>query len=79
VTRANYRFRNYHIVPDTGPSAEPHSFTAQCATCDETGYSSQNSDHAQAWVERHLKANPQHLTYRQIITLPYRAEPGEWS
>ncbi|WP_455752464.1 DUF7848 domain-containing protein [Streptomyces albus] len=31
VTRATYRFREFRLVPDAEPDAEPVSFTMQCA------------------------------------------------
>lgn len=32
-----YRFRNFAIMADTEPDAEPHTYTPQCAVCGEKG------------------------------------------
>ncbi|MGP3991460.1 DUF7848 domain-containing protein [Streptomyces sp. 3N207] len=78
MTRVTFRLREFRLVPDTEPDAEPVTFTMQCAVCDQTAspHTSQSVPHN--WVTRHLKENPEHLTYREIITRPYRFEPGAW-
>jgi hypothetical protein len=78
VSRASYRFRNYTVRPDLSPDAEPVRHTAQCAVCQECGPEAGSSDAAVAWVVIHLKGHPEHLSYREIITRPYRAVPGGW-
>jgi hypothetical protein len=78
VSRAVYRFRNYSIEPDLSPGAEPVEFTMRCAECEATGPAAGTSDAAAAWIVVHLKAQPRHLRYRELITRPYRAVPGGW-
>ncbi|WP_455752465.1 DUF7848 domain-containing protein [Streptomyces albus] len=31
-----------------------------------------------SWATRHLKRNPEHFTFREIVTRPYRFVPGAW-
>lgn len=78
MTRAVYRFRDYTVEPDLSPGAEPIAFAMQCAECDATGPAAGTTDTACAWIVHHLKANPRHLRYRELITRPYRAAPGPW-
>ncbi|WKX68878.1 hypothetical protein [Streptomyces sp. XD-27] len=78
MTRKTYRFREYVITPDTRPEAEPHTYAMTCTACHTVGPRSEDMDEAHAWAARHLKANPEHLTYREHITRPYLAKPGKW-
>lgn len=78
MTRATFRFRNYHFRPDTEPDAEPHTFTMRCAVCDATGPTSERPEDGGAWAAEHLKAQPEHFTYRETITRPHRFQPGAW-
>lgn len=76
--RRTFRFREYSIVPDTGPGAGSWEFAVACGGCGERGPEEASSDDAFAWALAHLKAYPHHLSYREHITRPYRAVPGEW-
>ncbi|GAA1935394.1 hypothetical protein GCM10009716_48020 [Streptomyces sodiiphilus] len=76
--RRSYRFREHHIVADEEPDAEPLSFSAECAVCEQFGPEEETSEAAGAWIVRHLKANPEHLTYRERLIRPLRAVPGRW-
>lgn len=78
MSRATYRFRNFHLRPDEEPDAEPLTFAMQCAVCGRAGAPGPSSEHALSWVWAHLREAPDHLTYRERITRPYRATPGEW-
>lgn len=78
MTRASYRFRAYTVEPDLSPSAEPVTFTARCAECEATGPTAGTSDAACGWIVVHLKAEPGHLRYRELISRPYRAVAGAW-
>jgi hypothetical protein len=78
VTRATYRFRDHTIRPDTTADAEPITFTMQCAACGTIGPTHEDADQGADWAIRHLKANPEHLAYREHITRPYRTESGAW-
>ncbi|MCE7081127.1 hypothetical protein [Streptomyces sp. ST2-7A] len=66
------------IEPDEEPDAEAITFTAQCAVCEERGPTGDGGGEVTGWMARHLKAHPEHLSYREIITRPYRAVPGAW-
>lgn len=78
VSRQRFRFRNYRITPDLGPSAEPITYSAQCAVCEETGPEADSSGSACAWIVVHLRAHPEHQRYREHISRPYRADRAEW-
>lgn len=78
--RASYRFREHTLGPDRRPEAEPHTFTMRCADCGATGPTVTDGEDGDgtSWAAAHLKANPDHLNYREHITRPYRAEAGAW-
>ncbi|MGW3569088.1 DUF7848 domain-containing protein [Streptomyces sp. NPDC000941] len=78
MTRAIYRFREYRLIPDEEPDAEPLTFAMQCAVCGAAGDDTEEQADAQSWANDHLKANAEHFTYREIITRPCRFEPGAW-
>jgi hypothetical protein len=78
MTRATYRFRDYTIAPDQRPEAEPWTYTPQCTACDATGPTFTDPAQVTVWAAAHLKANGTHLTYREHVTRPYRAEAGAW-
>ena len=77
-TSTAYRFRRFGIVRDAEPDAEPHSYALECAVCADTGLRSDDPGTAHEWIPAHLRAHPEHLTYREHVTRPYRAVPGEW-
>ncbi|WP_313956452.1 hypothetical protein [Streptomyces sp. SAJ15] len=76
--RVTYRFREHTIGLDRRPEAEPHSFTMQCADCGDHSAPHGSGEGGTEWAVAHLKAHPGHLAYREIITRPYRFEPGVW-
>lgn len=78
MTRATYRFREFTIRPDLRPESEPIMSTMQCKTCDESGPTAEEFEGGTAWAAKHLKANPDHLEYREHITRPYHFEAGAW-
>ena len=73
-----YRFRAFRITPDHEPGAEPGTFAMQRVVCEEAGPAATDVREAHDWAETHLKANPEHLTYRELVARPYRAEPRAW-
>ncbi len=44
----------------------------QCAVDEETSPTSEDFAEPQHWVLRHCGQNPDHHTYREIITRPWR-------
>jgi hypothetical protein len=78
LARGVYRFREHILGPDRRPEAEPVTFTMRCATCDASGPASVSGEDGTAWAVTHLKAQPDHVDYREHIVRPYRAEPGAW-
>ncbi len=77
-SRATYRFREFRIAPDGEPDAEDVTFAAQCAVCGECGRPGTDPSGARQWIVRHLSAHPEHYSYRELISRPYRAVPGAW-
>lgn len=77
-TGRTYRFREHTIAPDTQPDAEAWLFFFECQVCQDTGPRKDSPDDALDWTLEHLKQNPEHLSYREHITRPYRAVPGRW-
>ncbi|WP_306332642.1 hypothetical protein [Streptomyces sp. KL118A] len=45
----------------------------QCVVDEESSLGSEDYVEPQEWVLEHLDKNPSHLTYREIITRPWRA------
>jgi hypothetical protein len=78
MTRATYRFREFRLIPDTEPDAEPLTFALQCAVCEQSGEPGPDQGDAHGWATSHLKTHPEHYTYREIITRPRRFAPGAW-
>jgi hypothetical protein len=75
---ATYRFREHTLAPDRRPDVDLVTFTMRCATCDAIGPTATSGADGTAWAVTHLKANPDHLDYREHIIRLYRAEPGAW-
>ena len=71
-----YRFRNFALIPDNEPDAEPAEFAFQCAVCNEVGPTEEDREEVSRWTFQHLASNPEHYTYREILILPYRMQPG---
>jgi hypothetical protein len=78
LTRRTFRHREFTIAQDTEPDAEPWTFSFECQVCEKTGPKKESSDDAFDWALDHLKQFPEHLSYREHITRPYRAIPGRW-
>lgn len=78
MSRMAYRFREHRIEPNCESNAEPWTFAMQCAKCGESSPAGDKVDESQQWAVAHLKANPDHVDYREHVTRPYRAVPGAW-
>ncbi|MCK1796671.1 hypothetical protein MTQ01_11720 [Streptomyces sp. XM4193] len=72
------RYRSFTVTADLEPDAEPITFAMACCVCGATGPESTDPDLSSAWVPTHLKHRPEHLSYRETVTRPYRAIPGPW-
>lgn len=81
MTRAKLRFRQFTIMPDIErEDSEPTTFHMQCKAdgCTATREMSRLATDGTAWAHDHLKADPGHLQYREVITRPYIMDTGEW-
>lgn len=76
MVRATYRFREHTLTP--APELDPTAFAMQCKHCGESSDSSENQADGSEWATGHLKANPGHLAYTEVIGRAYRFVPGEW-
>ncbi|WP_194373278.1 DUF7848 domain-containing protein, partial [Streptomyces alkaliphilus] len=71
------RSPGYSIEPDAGPDAEPLLFSARCAVCGLSGPAGPDAGATSRWMLAHLRSRPGHVSFREIITRPYRAVPHE--
>ncbi|MCE7081435.1 hypothetical protein [Streptomyces sp. ST2-7A] len=65
------------IEPAEGPDAEPLLFSARCAVCGASGPAGPEAGATPRWMLAHLRSHPGHLSFREVITRPYRAIPEE--
>lgn len=89
MTRAQYRFVKWKLAPDTEPDAAPITHRLGCDVCcddaRERGCEPQDGLHsspaveafsaAQEWVFQHVREFPDHYSYTETITRPWRATP----
>lgn len=78
AVRGIFRYREWNIHPDEEPGAELLTFSMECAVCAQYGPGEDTSEDALTWAAKHLTAHPEHLTYRERVTRPYKATPGGW-
>ncbi|KUN94036.1 hypothetical protein [Streptomyces caeruleatus] len=78
MARATYRFREHTLRPDTAQDAEPTNYAMQCKHCGDSSKGSESQTDGSEWATAHLKANPGHLAYTEVIGRSYRFEPGDW-
>ncbi len=71
--RAALRYEEWSLEPDLEPDAEVTTYAMQCVVDEESSLGSEDYVEPQEWVLEHLDKNPSHLTYREIITRPWRA------
>ncbi|MGW5732941.1 MULTISPECIES: DUF7848 domain-containing protein [Streptomyces] len=70
--RSVLRYETWTLQPDREPGTEPVLYAMQCAVDEETSPTSEDFAEPQDWVLRHCGQNPDHHTYREIITRPWR-------
>ncbi|MFD9862246.1 hypothetical protein ACFWZB_23760 [Streptomyces alboflavus] len=61
------------MEPDFEPDSEPITYSMHCVVCGAASPETKDFNEAQRWAFRHAGRNPMHLTYREIITRPWRA------
>lgn len=72
MSRSILQHRRWHLIPDQEPDAEPTNFRMQCAVCEALSPSTEDVTDAQQWTLQHAGRNPSHLTYRELISRPWR-------
>jgi hypothetical protein len=73
AVRAVFRYVNWTVAPDMEPDAEPITYSAQCAVCEEQSDVADNDLSPSDWVRIHAARNQDHHSYREILTRPLRA------
>ncbi|MEU7159153.1 hypothetical protein [Streptomyces chrestomyceticus] len=73
--RKTFRFRNYRLTPD---QEETPVLAMECTGCGKSSDGSENANDGTQWAVDHLKANPGHLRFREIITRAYKFIPEGW-
>lgn len=73
MSRAVLRHVQWTLTPDVEPDADPPRFSMQCAVCGEESGDTGDRDAASSWALAHSGRHPSHRTYRETLTLPYRA------
>lgn len=78
MIRSLMRFATWRLTPDGDPDAAPPTFRQACDVCGESSGTVKDRDLAVSWALRHAGRRPEHRTYTETLTLPYRAllEPG---
>lgn len=77
-TGARFRYREFRLVPDREPDAEPTATAAQCCVCEQQSAFAEDPELAASWALDHLHRSREHFTYRVLTRRAVRAEPGEW-
>ncbi|WP_409235633.1 hypothetical protein [Streptomyces sp. PA5.6] len=84
MTRSLISEVTWHLAPDREPDAEPITRQMVCVVCEDDGKGPdatsapfEDSEDgvlaAQAWVFAHVRRNPCHHTFREVICRPWRA------
>ncbi|MFJ5972876.1 hypothetical protein [Streptomyces sp. NPDC093060] len=60
------------IEPDREPDAATLTHQMECALCGERSGADGHWEPPQTWALNHSGRNPTHLSYREIITRPWR-------
>ncbi|WP_453058537.1 DUF7848 domain-containing protein [Streptomyces milbemycinicus] len=85
MTRAVHRFREFQLIPDTEPGAEPLTYVMQCAVCEQSGEPGDDQAAAHTWatgsrrvhgVPRHVGASGRQPRSRRALGHPPRTATG---
>ncbi|MDK1472257.1 hypothetical protein QNO07_02245 [Streptomyces sp. 549] len=78
AARRVFRFVDWTLRPDQDDDAPPltHRFRCLSLTDDDTECGAESDKHtdpldAQAWTFEHLRANPEHTSYAEVIERPW--------
>ncbi|WKK22737.1 hypothetical protein QZH56_28870 [Streptomyces olivoreticuli] len=72
-TRAVVRWKDWTVQPDNEPDAKPHTYAQECDVCGEGSARSIAQEAGTLWILEHVKANPSHSSYTQIVKRGFRA------
>ncbi|MFE1360400.1 DUF7848 domain-containing protein [Streptomyces harbinensis] len=73
MTRAVLRFMRWTSEPDREPDAAPLTHRMRCDLCGARSDRTVVFGEAQDWQLVHAARNPDHLTYTETLTRPWRA------
>ncbi|MEU4211197.1 hypothetical protein AB0F13_14585 [Streptomyces sp. NPDC026206] len=72
-TRAVVRRADWTVQPDDEPDAKPHTYAQECDLCGEGSTRSTDQEAGTLWILEHVKTNPSHNSYTQIVKRGFRA------
>ncbi|MGW0537689.1 DUF7848 domain-containing protein [Streptomyces sp. NPDC003032] len=73
-----FRFRSFTLRPDTASDSVLTHMECKTFGCEQGSAASERAEDGSAWAADHLKVNPEHTGYREVITRDYAFQPGEW-
>ena len=65
--------RTWTLEPDKLPDAAPITFAMECDVCREKSADFDEIDPAQQWVFEHVRTNPTHHSFTEILRRPWHA------
>ncbi|GGP68751.1 DUF7848 domain-containing protein [Streptomyces abikoensis] len=72
-TRAVITHADWTVRPDPEPDAKPHTYAQECEVCGEGSPRSTGQEAGSVWILEHVRANPSHHSYTQIVKRPFHA------
>ncbi|MFF4220673.1 DUF7848 domain-containing protein [Streptomyces nondiastaticus] len=75
-TRAVIRQVDWTVQRDEEPDAKPRTYARECDVCGEGSPRTTDPDAAAEWILGHVRTNPSHNSYTEIIKRPWRAWMG---
>ncbi|WP_436840079.1 DUF7848 domain-containing protein [Streptomyces abikoensis] len=72
-TRAVIAHADWTVRPDREPDAKPHTYAQECDVCGEGSPRSTDQEVGSLWILEHVRANPSHHSYTQIVKRPFHA------
>ncbi|MFI0912887.1 DUF7848 domain-containing protein [Streptomyces abikoensis] len=71
-TRAVITHADWTVQPDHEPDARPHTYAQECDLCGEGSTRSTDQEAGTLWILEHVRTNPSHHSYTQIVKRPFR-------
>ncbi|MBH1936639.1 hypothetical protein I5Q34_20555 [Streptomyces sp. AV19] len=71
--RAVIKRVHWTVEPDREPDAKRPTYAQECDVCGEGSPRSADEDEATQWIFQHVKTNPSHNSYTEIVKRGWRA------